>query len=286
MCALKQGVLEKTIREVSHSLEAALFAEEVASRPGFLQRLDPHIKLATFLALILAVALTRELALLALFYLLALALAVSAHIPLGLFLKRVWLFIPLFTGIIAIPALFNPFTPGRPLITLWEGVSLPWWLPLPGQLAITEPGVRTASLLVLRVSTSVSFVVLLVLTTRWPSLLKALRLLRVPQAFVVILGMTYRYVALLLHTVEAMFISRRSRTVRRLEGSQERRWLARTLTALLAKSYYLSQDVHLAMVSRGFRGEALTMDSFAPRSRDWAWSGFVGLFLLLIYWLH
>jgi energy-coupling factor transporter transmembrane protein EcfT len=39
--------------------------------------------------------------------------------------------------------------------------------------------------------------VLLILTTRWAVPLKALRVLRVPQGFVLILGMTYRYIYVL-----------------------------------------------------------------------------------------
>ena len=36
----------------------------------------------------------------------------------GFFLKRTWVFIPLFSLFIAVPALFNVFTPGMPLVTL------------------------------------------------------------------------------------------------------------------------------------------------------------------------
>jgi energy-coupling factor transporter ATP-binding protein EcfA2 len=46
--------------------------------------------------------------------------------------------------------------------------------------------------------------------------LKALRVLRVPVVFVVILAMTYRYVFVLLWTVHDMFEARQSRLVGRL----------------------------------------------------------------------
>jgi cobalt/nickel transport system permease protein len=38
---------------------------------------------------------------------------------------------------------------------------------------------------------------------------------------------------------------------------------------LLGKSLQLSNEVHLAMLSRGFRGEVWTMDEFIMRPRDW-----------------
>ena len=38
---------------------------------------------------------------------------------------------------------------------------------------------------------------------------------------------------------------------------------------LLNKSLQLSEEVYLAMQSRGFRGEAYTMDDFRMTRRDW-----------------
>ena len=68
-------------------------------------------------------------------------------------------------------------------------------------------------LLVARVETAATLSVLLILCTPWSHVLKALRVLRVPVVFVVILGMTYRYILLLLQSAHDMFESRRSRMV-------------------------------------------------------------------------
>ena len=149
----------------------------------------------------------------------------------------------LFTGCIALPAIF--LTPGAALYG-----------------PITTQGVRTASLLLLRAETCVSLSTLLVLTTRWAHILKALRVLRMPVVFVVILGMTYRYLFVILETALDMFESRKSRTVGVLEGADRRRLATATVGVLLSKSYHLSTDVHLAMQSRGFRGEVYMLDDF------------------------
>ena len=58
---------------------------------------------------------------------------------------------------------------------------------------------------------------LLVLTTPWNTLLKALSVLRVPDGFILILGMTYRYIYLLLTTLDDMLLSRKSRVVGRMD---------------------------------------------------------------------
>jgi cobalt/nickel transport system permease protein len=174
---------------------------------------------------------------------------------------------PFFTGVVALPALFSPFSPGAPLVTLIDLASPRVYL------AITQPGVITTAFLLLRVGASVSVAVLLVLTTRWTTLLKALRVLRVPQVFVLILGMTYRYIYVLLHAANNMFLARTSRVVGRVSSADNRRWLTASMGALLSKSYELSDQVYLAMQSRGFRGEAQVMETIQWRAVDFLWLG-------------
>ncbi len=261
------GFVEKTLGAITGALEQTLFAEELARAPGFLQALDPRAKLLGALALLLAIGLTHNLFVILALYLLTLPAALASRVPLGFYLKRVWVFMPFFTGIVALPALFSPFSPGAPLLTLLDLASPRVFL------AITTPGVITAAFLLLRVGASVSIAVLLILTTRWALLLRALRVLRVPEVFVLILGMTYRYIYVLLHTANNFFLARQSRLVGRISSGEQRRWLAASIGALLAKSYALSEEVYLAMQARGFRGDALGLEALAWRGVDGAWLG-------------
>jgi cobalt/nickel transport system permease protein len=61
---------------------------------------------------------------------------------------------------------------------------------------------------VARVGVSVSLAVLLVIVTPWSDLLKSLQALRVPQVFILLLSMTYRYIFLFLHSANGMFEAR------------------------------------------------------------------------------
>ena len=267
-----RSFFEKTLGDITGVLEQTLFAEELARENGLLQSLDPRAKLVGALGLLIAVSASHNLLVIAALYGLTLPVAAASRVPMGFYIKRVWMFMPFFTGIVALPALFNVFTPGPPLLTLVDLASPRVYL------AITQPGVVTAAFLLLRVGASVSIGVLLVLTTRWATLLKAVRVLHVPQAFVLILGMTYRYIYVLLHAANNMFLARKSRTVGRISGGENRRWLAASLGTLFSKSYELSDQVYLAMQSRGFRGEALVMDELIWRGLDWVWRG---LFLMV-----
>jgi len=209
------------------------------------------------LALLIAVSLSHNMAVIAGIYVLALIAALFSSIPADFFVKRVWLTLPFFTGMIALPALF--ITPGPTLVQL------------PFGLVITSSGVNTVIFLLLRVSTSVSLTLLLILTTPWNTVLSALTVLRIPDVFILILGMTYRYIYLLLHTANDMFLSRKSRIVGRLDAGEDRRMLAAISGTLLSKSLNMSSEVYLAMQSRGFRGSIVTLKPFKMQTRDWFW---------------
>jgi cobalt ECF transporter T component CbiQ len=236
-----------------------------------LQGLDPRLKILSALVLLLAVGLSRNLLIILYLYFFALALAFSSKVPLGFFVKRVWLFIPFFTGVVALPALF--ITPGSILVHLPLG------------LVITKTGLMTALFLLLRVGASVSVAVLLVLTTPWNSVLKALGVLRIPPVIILILGMTYRYIHLMLHLTNDMFLSRKSRLLRRMNGPEERRLIAATSGTLLSKSLQVSSEVYLAMQSRGFRNYPRTMDTFKMRTIDWLSGGVVIIMVAAAIWL-
>jgi cobalt/nickel transport system permease protein len=251
----RSSFIERTLTDINNVMEQSVFAEKMSQRNGLLQVLDPRIKILVMIAFLLAVGFCRQLMVLAILYLFTFLLAFFSAVPFGFYLKRVWGVVLLFTGIIAIPALF--ITPGPVLYSLPLGIK------------ITSTGAQSAAFLLLRVGTSVSFTILIILSTHWNSLLKALGVLHIPDVIVLILGMTYRYIHLFLHMTDEMFLSRKSRTLRRLNGPEERHLVAETTGNLLGKSLQLSSEVYLAMESRGYRGYPKTMDSFQMRWFDW-----------------
>jgi energy-coupling factor transporter transmembrane protein EcfT len=108
--------------------------------------------------------------------------------------------------------------------------------------------------------------------------LKALRTFRCPLVLVAILGMTYRYIFVILQTACDMFESRKSRTVGVLAAAERRRLAASTAGVLLSKSLQLAGDVHLAMRSRGFQGEVYLLHEFRAVAADWWWlAGFAAI---------
>ena len=114
----KKGFVGKTIDGIFSFLQEAFVSETYSKRDGLLQGLDPRAKLISILAVIFATSVIGKLYLLIFVYLLTLLFAYLSKVDVGFFIKRVWLFIPIFAGIIALPMIFNIFFPGDPLIVL------------------------------------------------------------------------------------------------------------------------------------------------------------------------
>jgi cobalt/nickel transport system permease protein len=261
------GWLERTIADIAGSIERAVFTEEHARKPGWLQRIDPRAKLGMFVALVLAAGLSNALPVLVGIYMVILLAARASRVPFDFFVRRVWLGIPFFAGVVILPSIF--FAPGPRLFDLALG---------PLHLAPSIPGLAGAVVFVARVGVSVSLAVLLVLTTPWADVLKSLQALRVPQVFILLLSMTYRYIFLFFRTANGMFEARKSRVVGRTTGNEQRGWITGSMMSLLNRSFKMSNDVYAAMMARGFTGAIRSYTTYRMQTADWvALAGAVAL---------
>jgi len=271
----RNNFIERSLSGTFSFLRESIFSDEYASKKGFLQARDPKIKALIVLMLLLAVMFSRDIRFLAGIYALCLLLACVSSIGLGYFLKRTWIFIPLFSLFVAIPAIFDIFSPGEPLFTI-RIFSLP--------LIITKQGLASAGFFFSRVLASVSLCVLLVLTTRYNILLKVLRLFKVPQVFVMTLGMCYRYVYLFIEILQNTYLAIKSRVGHIASVKKGQGVVAWNIASLWQRSYALHNQVYDAMLSRGYDGEPKVMDEFRATYLDWFWLGVAFLVLGLSLW--
>jgi cobalt ECF transporter T component CbiQ len=267
---MRAGFIERTLGSLLAASEYAQTAEQLAFGRGALQKIDPRVKVAGLFGLVVVVAASRQLRVIGLLFGCALLLALLSRIGPRRLAGWVWMPVLFFTGAIALPAIF--VTPGRPVVEI-------------AGIFVTVQGLRSAAFLLSRAETAATFSALLVLTTPWTWVLKALRTFRCPVVLVAVLGMTYRYIFVILQTAFEMFESRKSRTVGVMEPRERRRLAASAAGVLLSKSLQLSLDVHLAMQSRGFRGEVYIIDDFHATLADWFWlAGFALLAAAALWW--
>jgi cobalt/nickel transport system permease protein len=265
--------LDKTLLAIAGAAEQSLFSEQFANRRGLLQALDIRFQIVTFLFLLVLISLLHSPQALWLVYVVGLAIAALSRVPLWFFVKRVWLFVPLFSAAIVLPAVLNIITPGDPLLVL---VKLPRSYScgpysLPAEIAVTRQGLWGGIVFVSRVAASVSFAVLFTLTHRWADIFAGLRALHVPRVFVMTLSMTERYLFVFLRLIQDMYRARKSRTIRTFSAAAERGWTASRIGVTFRKSVEMSNDVYKAMLSRGFHGEFRSVNRLRSRPLDLLW---------------
>lgn len=272
----RRSFVESTLTGGADLLRQVMFNQDVAAGPGLLQRVDARVKLVSLIVLLVAVGLVHHVGVLVVAYLCTFALAVASRFPLASFLRRVWLFVPVFTGVVVLPATLSIVMPGDVVLALWSWDGTPQ--------GFTAQGLTSAALLVTRVATSISLVVLVTVTTPWNRLLAALRYLGVPRMFVMIIGMAYRFVFVLLGAVTDMYQSRTARTVGvQAHDRGARAFLSASTGHLFGTAHHLSEEVHQAMVARGYRGETHVLTAFRLASLDAVAACVVSVTAIAIY---
>lgn len=251
--------IEKTVLDIQNTFEDMFTSDEIADKSGLMQSLDPRIKLLSIIFLIVIANFGNSLSYTAVMLVYSLILAVLSKIPMKSYIARISTVSIIFTGIVLIPSLFNTVRPGKPLIYLTRN------------LYITEDGALSTLIFIMRSFISLSLIYILILSTKWVEILKALRSFRLPKIFSATLDMSLRYITLFLEIASNMFLARKSRNVGKSKGKSERKFVASSMGNLLVRSESLSDDVYNAMISRGYRGEYKTINDFKIGRSDIIW---------------
>lgn len=267
--------LEQSLLQVREAVANAVAAEEWARQSGYLQSLHPLAKTLSALGALVAVSLAQSMVTPLAVLVGSILLAVASRLPLRTFVLRGLLTVLLFGMVVTLPLTLNAATPGH---VVWEPFG---W----DALAVSDAGLRSALLLLLRISAAVYVTLLWSLTTRWHLLLHSLRSLRLPRWAVTGLALTYRYLFTLVETLAEMILARRSRQPGALTSQQARGYAGAGTAVLFAKSIALNEEVYLAMRARGFDGD---LRMAYPRRwgwRDTLWLAFVVLWIVGAFWM-
>ncbi len=248
---------------IEDTLAAMGGMEMLATQRTQVHNLDPRAKLVTTLAFIVSVVSfgKYEIASLSPLLLYPVFLALAGNIPITFLLSRLLIAAP-FAVLVGIS---NPVLDHAPLLRL-------------GTLEISGGWVSYVSIL-FRFVLTVSAALLLVATTGFNAVCRALVQLGVPRMFAVQLMLLYRYVFVLAQ--EALRTMRAWR-LRSVSGNKMPLRVYLSVTGqLLVRAVERSQRIHMAMLSRGFTGEIHLAHSFHAHRTDLlfvlVWGAFFGV---------
>jgi cobalt ECF transporter T component CbiQ len=275
--------IDKGITRLGRVIKTGYVQWEFTSKDGFFQRIDPRIKVLFLVFFIVVVSLKRAITPEVMIFVFIFILATVSRLNLLFFYSRVFLLGLIFGFLIAFPSAFNIITKGEiilPLIQLSKPYDF-WIYHIPETIGITKEGMSGVIMLTLRVVNSVSLSLLVLYTTSFPEIIKALKVFKVPDVILMIITLTYKYIFIFARTIEDMHLAKKSRMVA-VTDVEARKWVAGRIAFMFRKTQQRYEDVFKAMRGRGF-SDTIKLYSFKKmNTRDWA-TGFVLLFVGIIF---
>jgi cobalt/nickel transport system permease protein len=245
------------------------FIDEHSHIDGLLQRLDPRIKVVSFVGLLFFIIFSRPDSFFgfALYGLLILLLIGISKIPVYYILKRCLVVIPF----ILMTSIFLLFGNQGATITLFHIGGF--------RINVASAGWTMFLSVMIKGVLSVLCLTLLTASTPFPQLLAALESMKFPKLITMILSFMYRYIFLIEDEAMKMWRAMKSRSS---GGSRLLRLRAITnmVGILFIKSFERGETVYLAMCSRGFDGTLKRTYHFDLRKHDLAF--LFNIFIALI----
>ena len=240
------------------------FIDEHSNIDSIISRLDSRIKIISFIILILSIAFTPpDLYMHFLSYsVIILVIVLLSKIHLSFILKRSLVIIPFVLMI----AVFIPFFKKGNIAGAYSFGSL--------KLNVSYSGLLILWNVLVKSFLSMLMMIILISTTHFVDLLKALEKLRLPKIFIMIMSFMYRYVFLFTDELLLMSQAKESRMVSRNKWLNIKT-LSNMIGSLFVRSYERGERVYLSMCSRGYNGEIRTVNNFCLKNKDI-------LFLLII----
>ncbi len=281
---MSTSFIDRGIEQLSGLIRVTFLQWETANKEGLFQKLDARVKVLFLLFFILIVSWKRELLPEAAVFALVFALAILSRLQLLVFYRRIFLLGFFFGFLVALPAALNIITRGEIILPLLR-LSRPWdfWIyHVPREIGFTREGCHVVALLTLRIVNSLSLSFLIVYTTPFTEILRALKSLKVPDVFLMILSLSYKYIFLFARTLEEIHLAKKARLVGE-KPDQERGWVAGRMVFFFRKTQLRCEEVFKAMLARGFAGDVALSRMKELRRPDYgAGAAFLTLGLLLL----
>jgi len=282
---VKVPFLERGIDHLAGVIRNGYAQWKFSSQNGFFQRIDARVKVLFLLFFIVIVSLKRDVLPEMCIWIFLFVLTLFSRLSILKVYRRVLLLGFVFGFLVALPSAFNVITRGEILLPI---VKLPksytfWIYHIPSEIGLTREGIYGVAMLTLRVINSLSLSFLVLYTTPFHEVIRALKVLRVPDSFLIIITLCYKYIFIFSKTVEDLHLAKKSRIVRGLNHAEAREWIAGRMAFIFRKARLRCEEVFKAMVGRGFSDSIKVYGFGKMRMADWCAAIF--LFFVAILFL-
>ena len=253
----KLSFLDKTILDSATAVKSIYLQAENATKENCIQKINPHIKLILLIYLAVVISIVSNpvgqiliTAFIFLFY-------IAARLRIFEVYRKILLIAFIFGFLVVLPASLNIITPGKIILNLitFKKPSHFWIYDIPQKIGFTENGFQVVALVFLRVFNSVSFALLIVFTTSFPSFIKSFKIIGVPDTFLMIISLAYKYIFILSRTIEETYFALKSRLSGNIKNRSIRKLISGRIFFIFRRSMIIYEQTYFAMVSRGYTGK-------------------------------
>lgn len=279
--------IDSGIENLGRLIKSGYIQWELASGKSLFHRLDARVKVLFLVFFIFIVSIKKEiLPEIAIAFFIFLLTAIS-RLNILLFYRKVIFIGFVFGFLIAMPSTFNIITKGEailPVIHLSKPYDF-WIYHVPQTIGITKEGISGVAMLTLRVVNSVALSFFILHTTPFTDIIKALKVFKVPDTFLMIITLTYKYIFIFAKTVEDMHLAKKSRMLGNISHGEARKWVVGRMAFMFKKTQQRCEDVFKAMLGRGF-SDTIKLSGFKKMRPSDRIAGlalfFIGMLILLM----
>ena len=252
----KLSFIDKTMKNAASFVTASFSQYYTSKKNGFLQSVDPRVKVFFMLCFVVIINLTHNITSHCVLFFIIFIYSILSRIKLLSLYKKAALMAFFFGFLVFVPASLNVFTKGHPVLTLLTfSKENQWWIyKIPKEIYISYEGIIVVFKLTFKVLNSVSLVLLVTSTTTFEGIVKSLSYFKVPGIFLLTLTMSYKYIFVLSRTVEESYFSLKMRWWNRGSVIEAENLIAGRVGYLFQKSWERYDMSYQSMIARGFDG--------------------------------
>jgi cobalt/nickel transport system permease protein len=284
----KISFLDKTILTSANTVKSIYLQAESGAKENAIQKIHPHIKFISLIYIAVVISLVSNTSGQVIISGFIFLLYIISRLNVRWVYRKVLFLAFIFGFLVVLPASLNTITPGDIIFNLisFKNPSHFWIYNIPQNIGITRNGIEVVLLVFLRVLNSVSFAFLIVFTTPFSSFIKSFKIIGIPDMFLMIIALAYKYIFILSRTIEETYFALKSRLSGNIKSSSIRKLISGRIFFIFKRSVIIYESTYYAMVSRGYNGKVKLHSQYNFKIIDFVAFTIViavGIIVLLFY---
>jgi cobalt/nickel transport system permease protein len=253
----KLSFIDKTILNSAKTVKSIYQQADSAGNDKLINNINPYVKLISLIYLAVVISVVSKTSAQLLISAFIFTLYIIARLKVFEVYRKIFLLAFFFGFLVVLPASLNVITPGKVIFNLFtfNKPSQFWIYKIPENIGFTENGIQVVILVFLRVLNSVSIALLIVFTTPFPLFIKSFKIIGVPDTFLMIISLAYKYIFILSRTIEDTYFALKSRLTGNMRNSSLRKLISGRIFFIFKRSVIIYENTYFAMVSRGYNGK-------------------------------